>query len=143
MNSLDIEQIAEIADYNKLKQQIYTEYGMEIIFSKNLTNISAKSFPEPLNLILELSPNSLSSPSLGLIHHLSHEITRSILNVTREVLKKEYAGNPIFSGSIDRETLAQIVSRIYNALHLNDNISTDQILRALINLVVLNELLGS
>jgi len=150
-NSLDIHQIEYLGDFAALKAKMYTKYGMEEIFGP-----LSFDFPEPLQLQeaqsheIEIMPDNHDR---GLMRHLMCECTRSLLPYIDTALDTIYGRNPIFQGSVDRESLHQIVESVLRSMRQDgvqfcersvsciERTQCGHLLRALINVLLLTELL--
>jgi hypothetical protein len=73
------------------------------------------------------------------MRHLLHDSAAALLPIVEQVLAAEYKNNPIFSGVIDRESLAQLTDRVVNLAH-SMGVQGD-FKRALANVLVLVSLL--
>lgn len=103
-------------------------------------------FPEPLDLELCAIPIDVDETGwdMDFMRHLLHENSRILLPHVQSVLGSLYSNNPLFSGALDRESLAQIVDRIYAlvpapspAKNSDSDYADALLLRPLINALVL------
>ena len=101
-----------MGDFKQLRREIYAQYGLEDLLARQGADFN---FPQPL----DLEKNDIhAQKETGQInkdirHHLLHNYARQLLPFVHEVLGGLYENNPIFSGAVDREGLAQIVDRIF------------------------------
>ncbi|MCL2397538.1 MAG: hypothetical protein FWC93_05670 [Defluviitaleaceae bacterium] len=106
-----------------------------------MIDILGFDFPEPL--MPQETCTQYNSDRL-FMHHLLHSSAAALVPFVERVLEAEYKNNPIFSGVVDRESLAQLVDRAFNAARAGGVRIYDedtQLARAIINALVLMELL--
>jgi len=98
------------------------------------------NFPAPLELGFSATAIDVNQTNFNMdfIQHLLHKNTRALLPYVERALAGLYVNNPIFSGAVDRESLAQIVDRAH---HLATSGTVDAhdaaTLQALLNTLVL------
>ena len=149
---LGIEQVADMRDFEKMKNEMYTYYGINRILGAKLKEYN---FPEPLIFAQTKTPKpeKIQNHQEMFLKHLLLDGAKTLLPVIELVLAKEHKKNPIFSGEIDRESLAQIVDRAFLAAKQNkttiggftiehyENNGFSQTVKALINALILMDLL--
>lgn len=139
-----------MGDFEQLRQEIYAQYGIENLLAGQKAGFD---FPEPL----DLEENELEAQSgiryTKLRHHLLHDYARQLLPFVEETLGRIHINNPVFRGDVDRESLAQIVDRIFRQagnhgleiggapLVVHQPHHASDFIRALINALVVMELL--
>ena len=94
------------------------------------------TLPPPLNL-----NNDEDFNDIGYMEHLMSDISQKVLPTVRQILNDyEYEGSPAY-GTIDKETLAQMVDKVLDkAKELLEENEAVLILRALVETAILGEL---
>jgi|GEM_PF-1802396 len=149
MRDLDLEYIENTNDYDVLRTQIYQHYGAtDILGTSTKQVVMAFNFPPPLKFTDDTCYHCQLHPQLSdaerFFKHMLHPEARALLPFVDAILATEHKNNPIFAAStnldIDRETLAQLVSKAHR-LAISHGAAPCQKTRSMINTLILIELL--
>lgn len=137
--SLTVLQEDSIEDFKRLREEIYKQYGVtEILGQQNENTLPGKFKAMEIAELLRAKETKHRS-NKTFMRHLFHEGAEMLWPFVEQVLEEEYKNNPIFSGAVDRESLAQIVDRVVRLAH-DQNVQAD-FKQALANVLVLVKLL--